>query len=246
MAPPLALRGCAALQIARRKSVERGPVFFAALDPIGQHVKRQRFHRGDRLLAGLAVRQHSRKHGDFGDPPTVGFAVELERQNHVDQSTIASCRSHEPTSAWARPAFAIAELGVVATMRVAPAESAVTDATSTSPERTETSELGSEGTKPDPEGRERREGLWMAPLRRCGGLARVRCEVGSHRAWVDHDWSCRSFSSFWVLLDPFTSSVFRSWSGRAEQLSSASRLQRRRSPASAPPLQRRIIKSARP
>ena len=54
----------------------------------------------------------------------------------------------------------------------------------------------------------------MAPLRRCGGLARERCEGASHRAWVDPDGSCRSFSSFRVRIDPLTSSVFRSWSGR--------------------------------
>ena len=55
----------------------------AVLQAFGNHTQGERLHACDRLVAIDAVAHDARQSGDFGKPPTVVFAVKLDREGHL-------------------------------------------------------------------------------------------------------------------------------------------------------------------
>jgi hypothetical protein len=52
------------------------------LEAFSDHPKGQGLNLCDGLIAIVGVAQHSRKGGHRGNPASVGFAVEFDRENH--------------------------------------------------------------------------------------------------------------------------------------------------------------------
>jgi hypothetical protein len=61
----------------------------AILQTLRDHTEGEGLNLGDCLVAIMAIAEDPRKGRDFGDPPTVGFALEVDGEDHTSNLHLA-------------------------------------------------------------------------------------------------------------------------------------------------------------
>ena len=65
------------------RDVEKLGGLFPVFETFGDHAERQGLDAGYRFITILSVAQHAGQSGNLGDPATVFFAFEFDRESHA-------------------------------------------------------------------------------------------------------------------------------------------------------------------
>ena len=84
--------------------VEESSWGFGVLKTFGENSKRQRLNTGEGFVTARAVTERTWQVADLGNPSTVVFAFEFDREAHAHGSNVTRRQKHGRTTACTRPA----------------------------------------------------------------------------------------------------------------------------------------------